>query len=67
MEENATQQSKKKGLNKDFGEGDDEMSDELEFELDENDMYSVGRGVNRLDNSAMVADPILDLDDSEDA
>jgi hypothetical protein len=43
------------------------MSDELEFELDENDMYSVGRGVNRLDNSAMVADPILDLDDSEDA
>ena len=41
------------------------MSDELEFEIDENDMYldSEVRKVNRIDNSATIADPILDLDD----
>jgi hypothetical protein len=41
------------------------LSDELEFEIDENDLYmdSEGRRVNRIDNSATIADPILDLDD----
>jgi len=41
------------------------MSDELEFEIDENDLYmdSEGRRINRIDNSATIADPILDLDD----
>lgn len=42
------------------------MSDELEFEIDDNDLYinSEGRRVNRIDKSAAtIADPILDLDD----
>ncbi len=46
------------------------MSDELEFELDDNDLFmgSDEKRMNRIDNSATVADPILDLDDdSSDA
>jgi len=55
----------KQGNAKHLEYGDDEMSDELEFEIDENDMYldSEVRRVNRIDNSATIADPILDLDD----
>jgi hypothetical protein len=63
--ENNTMQSKNGNTKNDIDFGNDEMSDELEFEIDENDLYidSDGRRINRIDNSATIADPILDLDD----
>lgn len=63
--EQANMHGKKGNVKHDLEYGDDELSDELEFEIDENDMYldSEVRRVNRIDNSATIADPILDLDD----
>ena len=68
LENENTIQSKKDGTKLDIDYN--EMSDELEFELDDNDLFmgSDEKRMNRIDNSATVADPILDLDDdSSDA